>query len=108
MFISNFQKSTLGLGLNCLQCNTGENFPDGFPCEGNENGTSVLCPEESDTCMKSTCRMLASPSVITFKGCARKKPTPPDTPCRTEVNIFVSIYFPIYFKKDYWALALNQ
>ena len=91
-----FLKSTLGLGLNCLQCNTGENFPDGFPCEENEDGTSVLCPKESDTCMKSTCSLLFNPSVIIFKGCARKKPTPPDTPCRTEVNVFVSVYLPTY------------
>ena len=80
---------TLGLSLNCLQCGNGGNFPDGQGCQGYEEGVSVLCPEESDTCMKSTCGVQSSPNIVIFKGCADSselnKPT--DQPCYIEVNI---------------------
>ena len=82
---------TLGLSLNCLQCGNGGNFPDGQGCQGYEDGTSVLCPEESDTCMKSTCGLQSSPNIVIFKGCANS-PDSADLPCYIEVHKYYCIY----------------
>ena len=88
---SYFFQFTLGLSLNCLQCGNGGNFPNGQGCQGYEEGTSVLCPAGSDTCMKSTCGLQSSTNIVIFKGCA-DSPDSADLPCHIEVNISICIY----------------
>ena len=96
---------TLGLSLNCLQCGNWENFEEtGYfteGCQENEEGTSVLCPEGSNSCIKHTCDLFNTDTTLIFKGCADS--FYPD--CFPEVNISISIY---YFYKNGRALALNQ
>jgi hypothetical protein len=85
---------TLGLSLNCLKCGNGENFPDEIEgCQENDKGTSVLCPEGSNSCMKSTCGFLNDPNVGIFKGCDDALAYPDPWICHPEVNINAFIYF---------------
>ena len=88
---SYFFQFTLGLSLNCLQCGNGGNFPNGQGCQGYEEGTSVLCPADSDTCMKSTCGLQSSTNIVIFKGCADSTDSA-NLPCHIEVNISICIY----------------
>ena len=81
-----YNKNILGDALNCIQCGSSEN---GYQCEENEAGTSVICPEETKACTNFSCEYMGYATMV-FKGCADSSELDEPMGCQTSVIHFMN------------------